>query len=58
MVKLVFKVDGKKYEVWSDFVKRGTYAKDMETGEIKCLRGGGYLSSDFTIRKIIRTLFS
>ena len=45
-------VQGKTYEVWSDFIQRATYAKS-EDGTIKKLCGSGYISNDLTIRKAI-----
>lgn len=44
-------VCGKTFNVWSDFMKKGTYAED-ENGEIKRI-SGSYLSNDLTIRKEI-----
>lgn len=49
-------VEGKKYEVWSDFIKRATFAKS-EDGEIKRICGGSYLTKDLTIRKAIANTF-
>lgn len=49
-------VQGKVYKVWSDFIKRATYAENEE-GEVKMLAGGTYLSNDLTIRKAIATVY-
>lgn len=48
----IHQVQGKQYKVWSDFIMRATYA-ESEDGEVKCLRGSGYLHNDLTIRKEI-----
>lgn len=45
-------VQGKTYEVWSDFIQRATYAKS-EDGDIRRLCGSGYIHNDLTIRKAI-----
>lgn len=45
-------VQGKTYEVWSDFIQRATYAKS-EAGDIRRLCGSGYIHNDLTIRKAI-----
>ena len=50
-------VQGVAYEVWSDFIKRATFAKNTETGETKCICGGGYVSNDLTVRKAIAGAF-
>ena len=49
-------VNGKTYEVWSDFRKRGTFAKD-ENGETKQISYSGYVSKDLTVRKAIQLAF-
>ena len=45
------------YEVWSDFIKRATFAKNTETGETKCIASGGYIHNDLTVRKAIAGAF-
>lgn len=50
-------VQGVTYEVWSDFIKRGTFAKNTETGETKLIFGGGYIRTDLTVRKAIAAAF-
>lgn len=49
-------VMGKTYKVWSDYIKRGTYAMD-ENGTEKRICGGGYISKDLSIRKAIANTF-
>jgi len=48
----IHQVQGKQYEVWSDYIARGTFAKDEE-GTVKQICGSGYISNDLTIRKMI-----
>lgn len=45
------------FEVWSDFIKRGTFAKNAETGEVKQISSSGYVSNDLTTRKAIAIVF-
>lgn len=45
------------YEVWSDFIKRGTFARNTETGETKQISFSGYISKDLTVRKAIASAF-
>lgn len=49
-------VAGKTFTVWSDYMKRGTYAED-ENGETRRIAGGNYLVNDLTIRKAIAASF-
>lgn len=51
-----YEVDGKKYKVWSDFEKRSTLAED-ENGTVRALSTSGYVSSDKTIKKVIKERF-
>ncbi len=51
-------VNGNTYEVWSDTIKRGTFAREINTGEVKQLIGGGYISKDLTTRKAIAIMFN
>ena len=44
------------FEVWSDFIARGTFAKD-ENGSVKQISFSGYLSNELSIRKAIATHF-
>lgn len=50
-------VGGNKYEVWSDFTRRGTFAKDIDSGVTKQISYSGYLSKELSIRKAIAQLF-
>lgn len=50
-------VKGHSFNVWSDFNRRATFAKD-ENGESKMLRGSGYLSNEITIRRRIKLCFN
>lgn len=50
-------VNGKAFEVWSDFIKRATFARDTETGEVKAISGSGYIRNDLTVRKEIAIRF-
>lgn len=47
-----------QFWVWSDTGKRGTFAQNMKTGEIKQIKGSGYITNDLTIRKEIANRFS
>lgn len=49
-------VQGKQYEVWSNFIDRCTYAKS-EDGEVKRINDGGYIHNDLTVRKAIAIHF-
>lgn len=49
-------VNGKKYEVWGDFILRAMVARN-EDGEEKIIRRGGYLTNDLSIRKAIASSF-
>lgn len=49
-------VQGKTYEVWSDFNQRATYAKS-ENGIVKRIHGNGYISNELTIRKAIASRY-
>lgn len=49
-------VEGKTYEVWSDFRERCTFAMD-EDGEFKAINKGGYIANDLTVRKAIANHF-
>lgn len=50
-------VGGKDYDVWSDFMKRQTLAKNSE-GVTKVLRSSGYVSNESTIKKLIKIMFN
>ena len=49
-------VAGKRFTVWSDYMKRGTFAAD-ENGNEKQISSGGYINNDLTIRKAIAASF-
>lgn len=49
-------VNGRNFKVWSDFIQRGTFAEN-ENGEIKRLRGGGYISAERTVKREIKRVF-
>lgn len=51
-----FTVEGKTYEVWSDFIERATFAKS-ESGDVKRIHGNGYIHNDRTVRKAIAASF-
>lgn len=50
-------VNGIKFEVWSDFVARATFARNTETGEEKPISNSGYIHNDLTVRKAIAFRF-
>lgn len=50
-------VCGIEFEVWSDYIARGTFARNTETGEQKQISGSGYIRNDLTIRKEIAARF-
>lgn len=50
-------VNGIRFEFWSDFIMRATFAKNLETGEIKEIHGSGYIHKDLTARKAISYAF-
>lgn len=52
----VHQVEGQKYEVWSDYIERATFAK-ATSGEVKRICGGGYIHADLTVRKAIANAF-
>lgn len=49
-------VEGKTYKYWNDFMYRGTFAEN-EDGEVKQIKGSGYLTKDLTARKAIACTF-
>lgn len=50
-------VQGVRYLVWADFMMRGMFAQNTETGEVKKIKGSGYISNDLTARKAIAAAF-
>ena len=53
----LYQVAGTYFVVWSDYIQRGTFARNEDTGEIKQISGGGYISRDLTVRKEIARRF-
>lgn len=51
-------VQGTTYEHYADFIKRGTFARNNETGEVKQISYHGYISNDLTVRKAIASAFN
>mgnify|MGYP006926115998 CR=1 FL=1 len=49
-------VNGQEFQVFSDFIKRGTFAISLN-GETKALSLGGYISAPATIKKAIKRVF-
>ena len=49
-------VEGKEYTVWSDFIKKCTYAMD-NTGNKKAIRTSGYMHNELAVRKAIAIVF-
>lgn len=49
-------VQGTEYKVWSDFIKRVTFAVNTVTGEKKII-SESYLKNDLSIRKAIAITF-
>ena len=45
------------FEFWSDFIARGTFARNTVTGEVKQISGSGYIHKDLTVRKEIAIRF-
>lgn len=50
-------VNGVKFEKYSDFNARGTFATNTETGETKQISFCGYITNDLSIRKAIANVF-
>ena len=50
-------VNGINFEVWSDFIRRGTFAMNIKTGEVKQISFSGYIHADLTTRKAIANTF-
>lgn len=49
-------VQGQRYEVWSDFNARSTFAQNAN-GEVRRISTGGYIRNDLTVRKAIAAQF-
>lgn len=52
-----FTVKGVEFFVWSDFIRRETYAQNKETCEIKTLRSNGYIKAERTVKSHIKLMF-
>ena len=50
-------VSGIEFEVYSDFIARGTFATNKATGEIRQISFSGYIRNDLTVRKAIANSF-
>lgn len=50
-------VNGVKFEKFSDFSRRATFATNLETGETKPLSTSGYCSNETTIKRKINLMF-
>lgn len=50
-------VNGVKFEKFSDFSRRATFATNVETGETKPLSSQGYCSNETTIKRKINLMF-
>jgi hypothetical protein len=50
-------VNGIDFEVYSDFIARGTFATNKQTGETKQIQGNGYIHNDLTVRKAIALIY-
>ena len=48
-----YRVQGRDYMVWSDFIMRATYAQDLGTLSTRKIHGNGYIHNDLTVRKAI-----
>jgi hypothetical protein len=51
-------VGGQTFETYSDFSKRGTFARNTETGEVRQISWSGYIRNDLTVRKAIARAFN
>ncbi len=56
-MKIQTTVAGTKFTVENDFVYRGTFATNEETGERKAISGGKYLRNELSVRKAIAITF-
>jgi hypothetical protein len=52
------KVAGQTFETYSDFSRRGTFARNTETGETRQISWSGYVHNDLTVRKAIASAFN
>lgn len=51
-------VNGNCYEFWGDYIAKGTFAKNVKTGETKQISFSGYIHNDLTVRKAIASTFN
>lgn len=51
-------VDGVEYLIYSDFMKRGTISKKVETGEVRQISFSGYIKRPSTIKNAIRLMWN
>ena len=49
-------VQGQTYIYWADFIRRSMYAQN-KAGEMRKIKGSGYLNNDLSIRKAIAAAF-
>ena len=50
-------VNKQEFAFWADFIRRGTMAKNVATGETKQISSSGYVHKDLTVRKAIASKF-
>jgi hypothetical protein len=50
-------VKGSEYKIYSDFIKRATFAIAPD-GTEKMIYGGGYISNPTTVRKAVKAAFN
>ena len=53
----LYQVNGTYFIMWADYDKRGCFARNEDTGEIKQISGGYYINRDLTVRKEIALRF-
>ncbi len=52
------RVAGQDFETYIDDIKRGTFARNMLTQEVRQISWNGYISRDITVRKAIAEAFN
>lgn len=50
-------VQGVRFLVWQNYARRGTFAQNTETGEVRRIQSSGYITRDLTVRKAIASSF-
>ena len=50
-------VNKQAFIFWADFIRRGTMAQNVATGETKQISFSGYVHKDLTVRKAIASKF-